>query len=1046
MTSSALTEGLQETLAVFGSSGRPRTTTEVATELDLGRRSTYDRLQRLVDRDCLATKKVGASARVWWRPATSDSGPSQATSDRVAGPESLVDDVLDCVAVGIFALDEEFRFMYVNTRAESLLGASEDELRAHAVWEVLPVDETDPLGDALRTAMATGNRQRRERYVEDEESWQEIRVYPSAGGLSARLADITEKKTRERELQRYQTVFEQSRDVNAVVDEKARFQTITASVENVLGYAPGELVDDVGFEYIHPDDRKEVVAEFSAMVADPGYEPTIEFRFEHNDGTWVALETQARNLIDDPGIAGIVVYTREVTARNEREHKLQQQVRQQEVVTKLGQNALESRDVDALMSEATRLVSETLDSDFCKVLDLDAGDESLHLRAGVGWDENVVGSATVSAVDDNSQAAHTLGTGEPVVVQDLKSESRFSGPALLTDHGVRSGISVLVGPPDDPWGILGIHDSEPATFSDDEVNFVQSVANVLAGALDRQTYEQELVRQRCELQTRERALRHASRVMSRPENSLSAPLDELLDILGETLGVEDAGLATVTDGEWAFERVQTQSDAGGSVPTDIRADCTRVAESGQQVVSGPAEQQSFLGVPVAVDGEVYGVLCCWIARESVSFTDWETAFVELVANWIGSEYQRQQYTDRLAALNELNTVAREITDAVIDQSTRGEIEQTVCEHLAATESYLFAWVGDVDVATQTVDLHAEAGVEGYLDDITITVDPDDERSDGPTGRALRTGEVQVTRDIRTDDRHDPWRGYLQTFDVRSSAAIPVVHEGSLYGVLNVYAGRPHAFEGEEATVLRQLGEVVGHAIAATERKQALMSDEVVELEFQIPALRATFDTKMSLPGRVELAHAVPVRDDEYLIYGTATAEGMESLQRFVDVVPHWESVTTHGEGVEGNFELRLSEPPVLSAVASVGGYINRAILDDGELTLSLRLSPSADVRRVIDAVQTAHPTAELLKRRQRTLINESTDGLESTLTETLTDRQRTVLQAAYHAGFFEWPRDVSGETIAESLDISAPTFHQHLRKAEQTVFETLLTNPLPLRH
>ncbi|MEF8869995.1 MAG: bacterio-opsin activator domain-containing protein [Haloarculaceae archaeon] len=138
---------------------------------------------------------------------------------------------------------------------------------------------------------------------------------------------------------------------------------------------------------------------------------------------------------------------------------------------------------------------------------------------------------------------------------------------------------------------------------------------------------------------------------------------------------------------------------------------------------------------------------------------------------------------------------------------------------------------------------------------------------------------------------------------------------------------------------------------------------------------------VALLGRVEIAHAVPVRDDEYLIYGTATAEGMESLQRLVDVVPHWESVTTHGEGVEGNFELRLSEPPVLSAVASVGGYINRAILDDGELTLSLRLSPSADVRRVIDAVQTAHPTAELLKRRQRTLINESTDGLESTLTE-----------------------------------------------------------------
>jgi predicted DNA binding protein len=51
------------------------------------------------------------------------------------------------------------------------------------------------------------------------------------------------------------------------------------------------------------------------------------------------------------------------------------------------------------------------------------------------------------------------------------------------------------------------------------------------------------------------------------------------------------------------------------------------------------------------------------------------------------------------------------------------------------------------------------------------------------------------------------------------------------------------------------------------------------------------------------------------------------------------------------------------------------------------------------------------------------------------------LEAAYHAGFFKWPRETNGEQIAESLGIAPPTFHQHLRKGQRKVFETLFSTP-----
>jgi len=64
--------------------------------------------------------------------------------------------------------------------------------------------------------------------------------------------------------------------------------------------------------------------------------------------------------------------------------------------------------------------------------------------------------------------------------------------------------------------------------------------------------------------------------------------------------------------------------------------------------------------------------------------------------------------------------------------------------------------------------------------------------------------------------------------------------------------------------------------------------------------------------------------------------------------------------------------------------------------------------------------------------------------EDLTDRQRAALEAALYSGFFEWPRDASGEDVAEPLGIAPPTFHQHLRKAQRKMFEAVFsTAPAP---
>jgi predicted DNA binding protein len=365
----------------------------------------------------------------------------------------------------------------------------------------------------------------------------------------------------------------------------------------------------------------------------------------------------------------------------------------------------------------------------------------------------------------------------------------------------------------------------------------------------------------------------------------------------------------------------------------------------------------------------------------------------------------------------------------------------VCERLARTDSYLFAWIGYIDTATQTVNTRTEAGVEGYLDDITISVDPDDERSSGPTGRALQTGEVDVVNDTNEEPRHDPWRDDIEEYGFHSSAAIPIVHEDTIYGVLNVYAERTNAFVGQEREMIAQLGEIIGHAIAATERKQALMSDELIELEFQIDDLFDSLGVPGTVEGTISLDHTVAVGNEDYLIYGSATPDAMDTITSLVEALPHWESVSVRSGGDRVDFELRVTDPPVVSVVASLGGYVDSAVVEDGDYRMSVHLSPTADVRKLIDAIEAAYPGAEMIRRQQ---INREADEPQpfNQQLDGLTDRQRSSLEAAYYAGFFEWPRDASGEEVAESLGVAPPTFHQHLRKAERKIFETMFSSPI----
>jgi len=230
---------------------------------------------------------------------------------------------------------------------------------------------------------------------------------------------------------------------------------------------------------------------------------THNFALAKRNGSWQVVETpelrQAKTEIrrlNEELQQRVVERTAQLAAVNQ---DLRSRNRQQSAVADLGQTAIRAQDLTALMDEAAVVAARTLGTQLCAVWQLLPGGEELLLRSGVGWKEGLVGRQVVpSAV--GTAAGFSLRSDARVVVPDPGQENRFVCPPALLEHGVISAMNVIIRGRARPWGTLGVHTTRPRSFSPDDVGFLQSVANVLALAVERDEVERAQQREKETLQ------------------------------------------------------------------------------------------------------------------------------------------------------------------------------------------------------------------------------------------------------------------------------------------------------------------------------------------------------------------------------------------------------------------------------------------------------------------------------------------------------------------------------------------------------------------
>ena len=170
---------------------------------------------------------------------------------------------------------------------------------------------------------------------------------------------------------------------------------------------------------------------------------------------------------------------------------LKQRIHQQEILSQLGVSALQGASFDKLLDDTVRLTAGGLNTDFCKILEYMPSENRFLVRAGIGWDEGIVGVATVGA-DLASPAGFALQTGKPVISNHLENEDRFRTPELLQRHDIHRAMNVILQGDGRPYGVLEVDSQFDNEFEEQDLAFLQGAANILGMAIERERHERNM--------------------------------------------------------------------------------------------------------------------------------------------------------------------------------------------------------------------------------------------------------------------------------------------------------------------------------------------------------------------------------------------------------------------------------------------------------------------------------------------------------------------------------------------------------------------------
>ncbi|MGH7370131.1 MAG: MASE1 domain-containing protein, partial [Candidatus Methylomirabilaceae bacterium] len=229
--------------------------------------------------------------------------------------------------------DLQGRVLSVNQAAEQCLGYDRDVILRTPMREFLAPEARDQFDAYLEQIRTQGVAKGLMVIVNksgDRRIWEYHNTLRTAGVAAPIVRgiahDITERKWAEQGLRRseehFRSLIENALDIITILDRDGGIVYQSPSLERVLGWKPGELIAKNAFAFVHPEDLRSVHEVFLRTMQQPGPSPLIQFRFRHKDGSWRVLEAIGNTVVDERGVATMVMNSRDITERKQLEEEL----------------------------------------------------------------------------------------------------------------------------------------------------------------------------------------------------------------------------------------------------------------------------------------------------------------------------------------------------------------------------------------------------------------------------------------------------------------------------------------------------------------------------------------------------------------------------------------------------------------------------------------------------------------------------------------------------------------------------------------------------
>ena len=456
---------------------------------------------------------------------------------------AITDNSMDAIVT----IDADSTVRFANPAVERLFGYEPAEL------------EGEPLSTLMAAERAADHYEALDRYRSTDEpamDWTAVEVpgrHRDGHGvpLSISFGEFTEDGERRfvgiirdvTERERHRAFLERSNDIVSVLDVDGAFQYASPSVEALLDFEPADLIGEDAFAYVHPDDRGRVLEAFRESVAGEEPNPRVEYRLERADGEYLWVESVGSNRLDECGIDGYVVNTRDVSDRKRREEKLAR-------LREWTQDLNYARTTDETTQLAVDAAAEIVGAGLSGVHLLnDAGDalEPAALAESVPafFDEQPSYERDAPPGTRAALAWEAFRGDEPIAIDELSASDRL-------DEATPAESLVLH--PIGDHGLFIISASTARAFTETDVLIAEILANHLTAALDRVDRETSLER-----------LHDATRGLIRADSRESIA-ERIVDAASEVLGFSVTTVRLYDEAAGGLDPVSVSPAVEGTLP------------------------------------------------------------------------------------------------------------------------------------------------------------------------------------------------------------------------------------------------------------------------------------------------------------------------------------------------------------------------------------------------------------------------------------------------------------------------------------------------